>query len=267
MPSPFPGMDPWLEGETVFPDLHDGLIFLLKEALNAVLPPAYNATTKSRIWIDDTHYREPDVNVHGINGHESGPLGIGGGQALAMLTGTGLLHAVLPASDPSTESYLEIRANHGKRLVTAIEILSPTNKRSGEGRTAYLQKQLEYRAAAINVVEIDLLRGGTHTTLFPESKLPPTGTYDYHACIYVPAAVPQCFLVAIRLTDRLPSVIVPLDFDVDPVTVDLQVLFDRCYSGGRYASLVRYTEPPNPPLTAEQAEWATGVLRAKGVLA
>ena len=68
MKSPFPGMDPWLEGETAFPDLHDGLIFLTKEALNSVLPQGYSATTKNRIWMDDTHQREPDVNVHSENG-------------------------------------------------------------------------------------------------------------------------------------------------------------------------------------------------------
>src|SRR5204863_3767117 len=84
MPSPFPGMDPWLEDEEVFPDLHDSLIFLLKEAVNAVLPPGYVATSKNKVWVDDELRREPDVALFGKG---EGPNGNGGtAVALAGLT-------------------------------------------------------------------------------------------------------------------------------------------------------------------------------------
>ncbi|MBN9517635.1 DUF4058 family protein, partial [bacterium] len=60
MPSPFPGMDPWLEG-TVFGDLHDSLITYIREALNAVLPDGYVASTSQLVWVDDALRREPAV--------------------------------------------------------------------------------------------------------------------------------------------------------------------------------------------------------------
>jgi len=65
MPSPFPGMDPWLEDEDVFPDLHESLCQYVREALNAAMPPGYVATLKNRVWIDDELRREPDVSVFG----------------------------------------------------------------------------------------------------------------------------------------------------------------------------------------------------------
>lgn len=263
MKSPFPGMDPWLEGEATFPNFYERFGIFLQDALNEVLPEDYVAITKDRIWVDESRQREPDGSIYGPNSVL--PRDEAAGLALMTLSRTGLLAAPVPTSDPHTQSYIEIRTNHGKRLVTAIEILSPSNKRSGDGRAAYLLKHLEYRAASLNVVEIDLLRAGTHTTSFPENRLPPRDSFDYHVCIYIPAEVPQSFFAPIRLREPLPRVIVPLDFDVEPIMVDLQAIFDRCYPGGRYQNLVRYDEPPDPPLSAEQAKWAAEILAAKGV--
>lgn len=265
MPSPFPGMDPWLEDEEVFPDLHESLIFLLKEALNASLPAGYVATTKNRVWVDAELRREPDVSVFGRDRH-AGP--VDGGPAVATLTRAGwLVVADIPVPESLEEPYLEIRSNRGKRLVTAVELLSRANKKPGDrGRTAYLQKQNEYRASGVNVVEIDLLRGGPHTTAFPADRLPGAGTFDYHVSVLLPMATAYHVFAPIRLADRLPAVAVPLDWDVEPVTVELQPLLDRCYDGGRYPELIRYDRPPDPPLTAAQQAWADGILRARGLI-
>src|SRR5260370_10351280 len=64
MPSPIPGMDPFLEDPAVFPDLHDSLITELRNAINAQLPPPYYARSASRVWVEPSQRRvEPDVNV------------------------------------------------------------------------------------------------------------------------------------------------------------------------------------------------------------
>ena len=64
MPSPFPGMDPWLEGPAVFPDLHDSFIFCLREALNAAMPPQFYARSATRTWVEATDRRiGPDVDI------------------------------------------------------------------------------------------------------------------------------------------------------------------------------------------------------------
>src|SRR4051812_17684036 len=86
MPSPFPGMDPYLEDPAVFPDFHDSLIVALKAAINAVLPEPYFATIASRIWVEAGERRvQPDVNVMrpGTRPGSNGGSSAGGGVALA----------------------------------------------------------------------------------------------------------------------------------------------------------------------------------------
>ncbi|AMV27826.1 hypothetical protein VT84_25715 [Gemmata sp. SH-PL17] len=261
MPSPFPGMDPWLEGEEVFPDLHDSLIFLLKEAINTALPPGYVATSRNRVWVDDELRREPDVALFG---KDREPGSSSSAIALAGLVAVG--QQLTP--EPIEEPYLEIVSAKGKRLVTAIEIISLTNKRAGEqGRKTYTDKQHEYRLSGVHLVEVDLLRRGPHVAATPLAHLRKIfGEFDYHVSVVVAGAVPRYHAAGIKLVDRLPEFAIPLDTNVPPVTVNLQPLLDRCYDSGKYAALTSYREPCDPPLTPEQQVWAEGILRAKGLL-
>jgi hypothetical protein len=262
MPSPFPGMDPWLEDEEVFPDLHHSLITYLRDAINAHLPPGYVATSANRVWVDDELRREPDVALFGRDRPVNGP---GGGTAtLPGLIAIGLERV----SDPPEEAYLEIVSTKGKRLVTAVEVISLANKRAGEkGRKTYQDKQQEYRLSGVNLVEIDLLRRGPHVTASPLGRLRAVlGSFDYHVSVVVAGAAASYQAAGIKLEDRLPVIGLPLDPDVPAITVDLQPLLDRCYDGGRYPELVDYRRQPDPPLTPEQQAWAEGVLRAKGLL-
>ena len=265
MPSPFPGMDPWLERPGVFPDLHNGLIFLLRESLNAVLPPGYFAAGANRVWVDDEHHREPDVSVARSNGPVAD-----GGVSVAAFTRLGMLVVDAPVlPEPTEEPYLEIRSTDGDRLVTVLEVLSLSNKSAATpGRAAYVQKQGEMRSRGVNLVEIDLLRGGTHTTAISLAQLRQrAGAFDYHVCVRAAGVPGRIFVSPIRLSDRLPAVAVPLDAGTRPVEIDLQPLFDRCYDSGRYAARARYAEQlPDPPLIPEQRTWAEGILRAKGLL-
>ena len=65
MPSPFPGMDPWLERHNLFPDLHDVLITFVRAAIASALPEGYVATSTNRVWVDDELRRDPDVSLLG----------------------------------------------------------------------------------------------------------------------------------------------------------------------------------------------------------
>lgn len=264
MPSPFPGMDPWLERPMVFPALHNTLIIFLQSALRHALPRGYLATSANRVYIDPELKREPDV---GVFGPPDPPQREG---ASAALTWSGMLAvAADPVSDPIDELFLEILSDEDDRLVTAIEVVSPSNKRSGEsGRVSYQQKQGEYRTSGVNLIEIDLLRGGTHTTAVPLARLRASaGAFDYHVCVTAEGAPGQHLIAPIRLADRLPTIPIPLDADVPPVSIDLQAVFDRSYDEGPFADLARYgRRPPEPPLTGEQQAWAEGILRAKGLI-
>jgi hypothetical protein len=255
-------MDPWLEDEELFPDLHDSLVFLLREALNAALPPGYVARARNKVWIDDELRREPDVSTFGPDRSRSGSAG--GVATLPGLVAVGRDRA----SDPVEEAYLDIQSTKGKRLVTAVEIISLTNKRAGEkGRKAYQDKQQEYLGGGVNLVEIDLLRTGPHVTTVSLPRLRRVaGPFDYHVSVAVPSSRDGFYAAAFKLSDRLPAFAFPLDPDVPPATVDLQPLLDRCYDTGRYAAEVRYDRPCDPPLPPEQQAWAENVLRAKGLL-
>jgi hypothetical protein len=146
MPSPFPGMDPYLENPDVFPNLHDKLIVHLEEAIQPLLPEPYYAKGSQRIWLEfQEASRIPDVSV--LSGSRpSAPVpDEGGGVAVVDVP----VKITAPYERPwheHHETFLEIytKAVGGPRLVTAIEVLSPTNKSPGHSRSAYHNKQGEW---------------------------------------------------------------------------------------------------------------------------
>ena len=266
MPSPFPGMDPWLESPGVFPDVHESLIFLIREALNAVLPQPYYARIRTRVWVEDLRHREPDV---GIKIPTTLRPRTGESSLATLYTDAGMVAvAIDDDDDPLEEGYLEILSADGDRLVTAVEVLSRSNKSPGnKGRKTYLKKQSEYLKAGVGLVEIDLLRDGRHATAVPLVRLrSQVGPYQYHVCVSGTAVGRQCLVAPIRLADPLPPIRFPLDPGVPPVPVDLQPLLNRSYDGGKYASQTHYEKTPIPPLTPDQQTWAESILRAKGIL-
>lgn len=262
MPSPFPGMDPWLEDTEVFPNLHERLTIAIQDALNAAMPAGYVAITRNRVWVDPELAREPDVALYG---RDRPPTELPAG-AISL---TGLVAiGQRRKSDPIEEPYLEILSGRGKRLVTAVEVVSLSNKRAGrEGRKSYQEKQEEYALAGVNLVEIDLLRRGPHITATPLARLRrKLGSFEYHVSVVVAGDPPTYHAAGIRLADRLPRIGVPLDSGVPEVAIDLQPMLDQAYDRSRYTELFSYRDPPDPPLTPEQQAWAEGLLRAKGLI-
>src|SRR5690242_9587615 len=144
MPSPFPGMDPFLEHPHVFPGVHDSFITYLREALQAALPQPYFAEINERLWVDAVERPiGPDVDV--LRGNQPSPPKDNGGVAVATAA-PGQPVVITVPQEERRETYLEIRApgQDGERVVTSIEVLSLTNKTPGpRGRTLYLQKQQE----------------------------------------------------------------------------------------------------------------------------
>jgi hypothetical protein len=169
------------------------------------------------------------------------------------------------------ETFLDIYAQQRDepRLVTCIEVLSPTNKTPGaHGRKPYRKKQREVLHSKVHLVEIDLLRGGKHTTAVPHAvALRQTGMFDYHVCIRRFNHPADYLVYPIRLDQRLPQIAIPLLPGVSDVPIDLQTVFEQSYDVGPYRRSIRYAErTPVPPLRPEQVEWATRVLREKGLL-
>jgi hypothetical protein len=268
MPSPFPGMDPFLEDPAVFPDLHDSFIAYLREALNSGLPAGYYAATNSRVWIEPARHRiGPDVNVLKREGPSNGGIPVGGGgTAIADLVATEpvIVHV---AKEEARESYLEIFSQNGKhRLVATIEMLSRANKTPGEkGRGLYRKKQRAVLRRRVHLIEIDLLRAGKHTTAVPlDAAMQNTGGFDYHVCVRRFNRPQDYSVYPIHLPQRLPTLAVPLLPDDPSVQVDLQATIERCYATGRYDMRVNYRESvPPPALSAEQQAWADQILHSR----
>lgn len=263
MPSPFPGMDPWLESPTIFPDLHDSLIFLLREAINIALPKPYFAKIANRVYFEsNTNFCEPDINL--FRRPRNGP------PATVLEKPSGVRPVVVHAPALEViEQYLEIySAPEDKHLVTTLEILSRENKRrAAKGRKLYRRKQRELAGRRINLVEIDLLRYGTHTTAVPLGQaVQKTGLFDYHVCVYRPIRPEEYEVYPIRMADALPRVLIPLLKDTPDVGVEMQPLLNRCYESGLYDRSTQYGETCNPPLTPDQLAWAEAILREKGLL-
>ena len=269
MPSPFPGMDPYLESSLLFGTLHDSLIFTLMAQLQANLPAPYFASITERIWVDisDRHVK-PDINILQPTPPDSDAGGVALlTSAVTLLAESATKPVLVEATEEHIEQLVEIMTLEGEteRLITTIEILSPDNKRGGgEGRRKYLAKQDEVLAAGISLVEIDLLRSGSHTTAVPASWVrEQAGNFHYHACVTRGGRRNCQEVYPIRLRERLPTLSIPLLPGVRDVALDLQAAFDRSYDSGPYRRRVRYrTTMPQPPLLPEDAAWVAERLDA-----
>ena len=270
MPSPFPGMDPYLEHPAIFPGLHDSFVTYIREALQPKLPEPYYAEISDRLWVEVSDRSiEPDVNVLEWKGQpepeHGGDDAAAGGAAVATQARTTPVVVTVP-HDEFREPYVDImaRIEGHERVVTTIEVLSLTNKTPGRhGRELYLQKQREVLESDVSLVEIDLLRGGEHTTAVPLGRARrKTGAFDYHVCVHWFDRLEIFYVYPFTVRDVLPEIIVPLLPQDGAVLLDVQEVFQRCYDTGPYRRRVRYGEAETvPPLTEADAQWAAGLVR------
>jgi hypothetical protein len=152
----------------------------------------------------------------------------------------------------------------GRRVVTVIELLSPSNKLRGPGRRLYLKKQAELRKGGVSLVEINLNRTGRHVLTVPFDQIPNGHRTAYAACIRRGWSPRELEYYPIPLRERLPAIRIPLRRDDPDVALDLQALVDHCYEAAGYDE-IDYTEDPDPPLKPHDARWADALLREKGL--
>jgi hypothetical protein len=227
------------------------------------LPEPYFAASGRRVWVEvSDRYIEPDVNVlhRGGRGQQNA-----GGTAVAAAPRMEPVVIKVP-HDERRQAFIEIRVRNdaGEKIVTLIEILSPSNKRSGDhARELYQTKQKEVLESQVHLVEIDLLRGGEHTTAVPLDRLQEeTPPHAYHVCIHRFDKFEDYIVYPIPLNQRLPEIRIPLLPGDADVVVDLQTVFDRAYDTGPYRRQIRYgLEVPPPPLPADQLEWVRSQVR------
>jgi hypothetical protein len=252
-------MDPYLEPH--WGDVHTSLVTYARDQLQKFLPRDLLARVEERVVVsqwDRPRSLCPDVRV--IETERISRRPAKGGASIAVAQPL----VIELADEPETQRFVEIReVSSDSRLVTVIEVISPSNKRPGDGQEQYLRKQQELRQAGVNLVEIDLLRGGDWIVALPLDALEPNLRTPYRLVVRRGWRRLQAEYYAVALSDRLPKINVPLRPTDADVPLDLQALLEQCYENGGYDD-IDYNASLDPPLPAAAARWAAQLLRRAG---
>jgi hypothetical protein len=255
-------MDPFIEGQE-WEDFHHELISALRQSLMDQVAPRYVVRVEKRVYLEHQVKEPPDFRRGDvlILQRKAGPAVADGSNTAR---GSALAEPVvltLPMPEEQEEAYLTIRWRETMEIVTVIEILSPSNKRTGsDGRKEYLAKREELVRSATHIVELDLLRGGVR---LPTIEALPEG--DYYVFVARGNRRPCVFVYAWNLRDPLRVIPVPLRGSDPDVVVELQSLFTTVYDRARYDLSLDYNASLRPPLSESDSEWVGEQLVAAGV--
>jgi hypothetical protein len=259
MHSPFPGMDPYLESAGEWLDFHAMFLASWRESLIRLLPEPYE------VWIDEhvqlvgppgsgARLVRPDLAVsrRGRERAESRPA-----SGVATLEPVTVPLPALETEDLAVR-YLKILKRPERSLVTALELLSPANKRE-PGRSEYVAKRNVLRRQGVHLVELDLLVQGHR---LPMGGPLPRG--DYYALVLRGDGRSTGDVYAWTVRQPLPRLPIPLREPDPDVWSDLGAVFATAYERGAYARLLRYGEPPELPLGDEDRAWVMEQARRRG---
>jgi hypothetical protein len=256
-------MDPYLEKPSLWPGVHSRLIVALADELTPLLEPKYYVAIEERTYSiapeQLAFVGRPDVAVlhptRPDNGHR--PL-------LAIPVGVPTIDPVVvevPLLEEVTERYLEIRDTQDE-VITALEILSPANKRPGEGRQQYERKRLQVLDTLTHLVEIDLLRAGEPMAM----SSPVANTVsDYRILISRSELRPRAALLPFGVRQPIPGFYLPLRPEDQEPVVDLNRIFHALYDRGGYRRRIDYRTEAEPSLAGLDARWADELLRNAGL--
>jgi Protein of unknown function (DUF4058) len=217
MASPFPGMDPYIEFSHLWEDFHTHLIDEIYRALSDALPDRYIVRAGERSYVS---LAVPDAEYR--------------------------------------EPFLEIRQGDPEhKLVTGIEVLSPSNKRPNtKGWRLYHRKRSAFLSGYANLVEIDLLRGGRR---MPMASAWPDSPYYLLVCRKKRAS--RCAVWPAYSSEPLPSIPIPLAPPDADISLALQPFVEAIYARSRYERDINYRRALDPPLSAAETAWLEARLR------
>jgi hypothetical protein len=258
--SPFLGMNPYLENPLFWSEIHNLLIAAIFRRLNPQLRPKYRVAIEKRVYqtIDEDSLLVgvADVAVQSI---QKMPLP----EPASVAVASPVVEAVtVDVTMPETvkETYLEVRDVATQEVVTVIEILSPKNKRSGEGRNAYVKKRLQVLGSYTNLVEVDLLRDGK-----PIQQLQNNIQTDYRILVSRASKRPKADLYAFNLQNPIPSFALPLrEGDTEPL-LEIQTLISELYNEGNYDLVIDYAQEPVPAMSVNNVAWVDQLLKQQGL--
>ena len=259
--TPFPGMNPFLEQR--WRDTHASLITYLGDALQERLPADLVAQTEEEVvtigaggsasFRPDAQVQQPwTLKEPGI------------AESATTLPLTTATEPIKVFMEDEVEKWIEIRELTG-RLVTVLELLSPSNKLESAERDRYRRKRRTFMARGVNLVEIDLVRQGVW--VFPQSirDLLRQAGACYAVCVFRSARPAEHEVYPVGLRERLPAIRVPLRAGEADVVLALQPLIDQCYERRR-GHLLNYRLELAPSLPPEDAAWTAQLLQQHQLL-
>lgn len=253
--NPFPGMNPYLEQPRFWPGAHNDLIAQMRTSLGPQLPPRYRMEINERYELDVTLSIDaegsrdiiPDLSVTTERTNAGG--------VLVKEPAGGILVAT-PA--PVRVTFLEVRQAPDDQVVTVVEILSPTNKAPGSGRSDYIRKREGILASPVNLVEIDLLRGGESMPLTT-----PVPRCYYRILVSREQWRPSARLFPFMVWDAIPRFPIPLVEGDGVIEADIGPLLAAMHHTARYNLAINYNNPPpGPVLETEHMKWVDEQLTA-----
>jgi hypothetical protein len=170
------------------------------------------------------------------------------------------------------QTYLEISDHRDRRVVTAVTLMGPTQKRPAQDRKQLLLDRLEFLDKGVSVCEIDLLRRGYSLRIeelcftlqqlrsrVDRPRLDPLPYGDYNLFLSRATEIGRFSHWPIRLRDRLPAIPVPLLSSAADASLDLQTVLHRVYDAAGYANYI-YAGAPQPALSPGDALWAAELI-------
>ncbi|MEG5016097.1 MULTISPECIES: DUF4058 family protein [unclassified Microcoleus] len=260
MPNPFPGMNPYLESPELWRSVHNRLIVAIADLLTPQLLPKYLVDIEQRIYQlsgeDALVIGIPDVTVQ----RSLAPTTETTSNVAVAAPPTQSLKVRIPWPVEVKESYLQVIETETKKVVTVIEVLSPTNKRPGKGREMYEGKRERVFGSHTHLVEIDLLRSYQPLPIFGNDI-----EASYRILVSRRNQRPLADLYLFNLPDMIPQFPLPLRAgDAEPI-VDLQALLNGVYDRAAYDFRIDYTAAPVPALSESDAVWADALLGERGL--
>ena len=267
MPTPFPGMDPYLERPSLWHGIHNRLIAAIADILGPLLRPRYFVAVEERSYLDDPSpagfMTVPDVGV--VGPYSARPVAVL--EWPATVAEPQIVELLMP--EQIRETYLSIQevgsnalatdlwldSDDGLKVVTILEILSPWNKGSREGRAQYTRKREEVINSYTNLVEIDLLRAG--------QRFVQTRQDNYHYNILVSSAPmrPRAQFYTFTVRQPIPTFRLPLQENDEWPVLDLNIILHDLYERAGYDLRINCKAEPVPPLDADDATWLGSLLR------
>jgi hypothetical protein len=253
MTSPFPGMDPYIEDPAFWQDFHRSFVTYCRDALLDKLPDPYEARIDEQVRLINRPAGKDDLILPDVSvTHDRHSRG--GTAVVARPANVSSIEPIpneMPFdAEQVRDAWIQIRLKRDRSLVTAIELLSPSNK-AGVGYWDYRDKRINLLYRNANLVEIDLLLGGRRLDL--RNPLP---TGDYFAYVTREENGPHVDVYAWSLRDPLPTIPIPLKSPDPDIGLNIAEIFAITYERGRYARSLGYAADPTAPLAGDALAWA-----------